>query len=272
VSDGLYRSVAGLADSPTEALPTPADDPASDAAPAAARRGRWAVLAVVLAVLGLIAAAGAVSIAWQALDRADAATSLARRLQGPELVGSAADATPTSAAPSAAPSAGPSGGPSQEVGLLLEPSADPGGSASPAPDYAVGYASESLKFQVGCSAVLFVDLDEPRANVDDQHHDLRYTSKCGTSAPTLALGPGADGGSEVAPDTRTADECVRQIRTSPLGPRAGVAVRPGLKLCVLTSLRDARERADTQKLILLEVSALSDEGTASLRATSWIVG
>jgi hypothetical protein len=272
-SDGLYRSLAGLVDSPTERLPDPVDAPPGDAPAATAPRrprGRWAVVAVLLALLALVAAAGSAAVAWQALDRADAATSLAQRLQRRELAGSTTDAPPV--APSAGSSAQPAADPSAEAGLKLDTPAGPGASASPAAEYTAGYASESLKFQIGCSAVLFVDLDEPRANVDDEHHDLRYTSRCGANAPSLALGPGAEGGSEATADTRTAEECARQIRTSPLGPRAGVPVRANLKLCVLTSLADAEQRGDTQKLILLEVTTLSDQGTAGLRATSWIVG
>ncbi len=276
-ADGIYRSGGGLFDDATQRLSGPTDAPPDagtdpDAEPARRPRGRWAVFAVVLATLALVAAVASAAFAWQAFDRADAARTIAVRLQ--PIGASAASIEPT-----AEISAEPSAEPSDDPGLLLESSAGPDPSAEPtdaatdgptqAP--AAGYQQEPMKFQIGCSAALFVDLDEPRANVDDTHHDLRYDSRCGTNNPTLALGPGADGGSQAAADTRTAADCEKQIRTSPLGPRAVVPVRKGLLLCVLTSLADARERDDTQKLVLLEVTGLSDRGTASLRATSWII-
>jgi hypothetical protein len=273
--DGLYRAGGGLFDDATERLsaPTGAPPDADADADAAAEpdrvpRGRWAVLAVALAALALVAALASAAFAWQAFDRADDARTIAVRLQP---IGSAASSTEPTVEPSAEPSDDP--------GLLLESSLSPDAATEPTdpatdgptPAPAAGYQQEPMKFQVGCSAALFVDLDEPRANVDDAHHDLRYDSRCGSNNPTLALGPGADGGSQVGADTRTAADCEKQIRTKPLGPRAVVPVGKGLMLCVLTSLADARERDDTQKLVLLEVTGLSDRGTASLRATSWTI-
>ena len=282
-SDGLYRSGGGPFDDATQRLSRPTDAPPDtdsdgDAGPARRPRGRWAVFAVVLATLALVAAVASAAFAWQAFDRADAARTIAVRLQP---VGSTGTSIEPTADISAEPYDAASAGPSDDPGLLLESSAEPDPDASAGPTDGptdgptqaptAGYQQEPMKFQIGCSAALFVDLDEPRANVDDTHHDLRYDSRCGTNNPTLALGPGADGGSQVSADTRTAADCDKQIRTSPLGPRAVVAVRKGLMLCVLTSLADARERDDTQKLVLLEVTGLSDRGTASLRATSWII-
>jgi hypothetical protein len=244
--------VGGLLDDPTQQLP----DAAAVVAAARRPRGRWAVLAVVVAVLALVAAGGAGYVAWQALTRAE--TALAQRAQPrPQPTDTGATSTDT------------------ESTVLLDPSAGPGivarATAYPESTFEAGYAAEPLTFQIGCSATLFVDLDEPRANVDETHSDLRYYSRCGANTPTLALGPGADSGSQVAADVGTATDCEDSIRTSPLGPRAAVEVRKGVALCVLTSLADARERADTQKMVLLEVTALGDTGTASLRATSWIV-
>ncbi len=285
--DGLYRSGGGLFDDATQRLSRPTDSPPdtdadlyAEADPAPRPRGRWAVFAVVLATLALVAAVASAAFAWQAFDRADAARTIAVRLQP---VGSTGASIEPTAEVSAEPSDAASAGPSDDPGLLLETSAEPDASTEPTdkptdgptdgPTQAptAGYQQEPMKFQIGCSAALFVDLDEPRANVDDTHHDLRYDSRCGTNNSTLALGPGADGGSQVTADTRTAADCDKQIRTSPLGPRAVVPVSKGLMLCVLTSPADARERDDTQKLVLLEVTGLSDRGTATLRATSWVV-
>jgi hypothetical protein len=233
--DGLYR--AGLLDDATERIlrAAPADRP---------RRGRWAVAAIVVAVLALVAAGGSAWFSWQALDHADAAAAVARR---PLLAGTTGQSVQTSPA---APTDDPTG----EPPAALE----------------VGYAQQPMRFQIGCSASLHIDLDEPRVNVDDKHSDLRYVSTCGTNPPSLALA--ADAGSQVTADTRTAEDCTEQIRTSPLGPRATVAVRVGLVLCVLTSLADARTRGDSQRLVLLTITGLDGNATASLTVTSWDAG
>jgi hypothetical protein len=274
-ADGLYRSGADLDDDATQRLPPPGGVAGTR------RTGRAGVaFAVVLAVLALVAAGASGVLSWQALDRADSALS-AHPL--PAAVPSA-DPDPTGD-PFGDPAGDPSGAdPSADNPSVDDPSADIGGpdllggptegaSASPEPgvSFAVGYDRAPLTFHVGCSAALFVDLDVPRADVDDEHNDLRYASTCGGATASLALGPGAEGASQVTATTRTARDCERQIRANPLGARATVPVRKGVRLCVLTSLAYAHQRGDTQKMVLLEVTGLGASGAASLRATSWIV-
>jgi hypothetical protein len=130
--------------------------------------------------------------------------------------------------------------------------------------FAVAYAQEPLRVQVGCSAVLFVDLDEPRANAGEQISDLRYDSRCGSEPPHLTLGPGAAGGSQVKDTDTDAAGCERAIRTSPIGPGASVQVRKGVVLCVLTAAKPA-------EMVLVEITDVGQTGTAGMRATSWRV-
>ena len=125
--------------------------------------------------------------------------------------------------------------------------------------------------QIGCSAVMFLDLDEPRADADEQASDLRYDSRCGTEAPSLSLGPGAQAGGQVTDSDTDAPGCDKAIRTSPLGPGAGVPVKKGTVLCVLTSTADASARGADAQMVLVEVTDVTSEGTASMRATSWAV-
>ncbi|MET0418272.1 MAG: hypothetical protein ABW022_19845 [Actinoplanes sp.] len=136
--------------------------------------------------------------------------------------------------------------------------------AAPVENYAVSYAQEPLRVQVGCSAVLFVDLDEPRANAGEQVSDLRYDSRCGDQPPHLTLGPGAAGGSQVRDSDTDAAGCDKAIRTSPLGPGASVEVRKGAVLCVLTAGKPA-------EMVLVEITDVGRTGTAGMRATSWRV-
>ncbi|MEV4349593.1 hypothetical protein AB0J83_34460 [Actinoplanes sp. NPDC049596] len=139
--------------------------------------------------------------------------------------------------------------------------------SAPAPTgegFDVTYAQEPLKVQVGCSAVIFLDLDEPRADADEKTSDLRYDSRCGTGVPNLTLGPGARAGAQVPGSDTDAAGCDRAIRTAPLGPGAAVPVRKGTVLCVLTAGAPA-------KMALVEITEVGTTGTAGMRATSWKV-
>jgi hypothetical protein len=130
--------------------------------------------------------------------------------------------------------------------------------------YSVAYAQEPLRVQVGCSAVMFLDLDEPRANAGTNVSDLRYDSRCGNQPPSLTLGPGAAAGAQVTTSDIDAGGCGEAIRTRPLGPGASVEVRKGAALCVLTA-------ADPPDMVLVEVTDVGQTGIAAMRATSWKV-
>lgn len=128
----------------------------------------------------------------------------------------------------------------------------------------VAYAREPLMVQVGCAAVMYLDLDEPRANSAEQVSDLRYDSRCGDQPPRLTLGPGASAGAQLRDSDVDAAGCERAIRTSPLGPGASVEVKKGAVLCVRTAGQPAR-------MVLVEITEVGRTGTAGMRATSWKV-
>jgi hypothetical protein len=130
--------------------------------------------------------------------------------------------------------------------------------------YSVAYAQEPLRVQVGCSAVMFLDLDEPRANAAENVSDLRYDSRCGDQPPSLTLGPGATAGAQVSTSDIDAAGCGEAVRTRPLGPGASVEVRKGAALCVLTA-------ASPPDMVLVEVTDVAQTGIAGMRATSWKV-
>ena len=136
--------------------------------------------------------------------------------------------------------------------------------ATPSSTFDVTYAQESLRVQVGCAAVLFVDLDEPRSNAEEKISDLRYDSRCGQDTPRLTLGPGAAAGAQVQNADTDAEGCARAIRNSPIGPGGSVEVRRGAVLCVLTAAAPA-------SMALVEVTDVGRTGTAAMRATSWKV-
>jgi hypothetical protein len=149
------------------------------------------------------------------------------------------------------------------VAMTAPAAAVPSPAARPV-GFSVTYAQEPLRVQVGCAAVLFLDLDEPRSNADEKVSDLRYDSRCGQDAPRLTLGPGAAAGAEVKDSDLDADGCQRAIRTSPIGPGGSVEVRKGAVLCVLTAAQPA-------SISLVEITDVGTTGTAGMRATSWKV-
>lgn len=188
------------------------------------RRRNWGLLALVTAMLALNVAGVAGLLAWRAWKTTAARANVA--------------STPRKSPPARAPEAGDS--------------------------YSVAYAQEPLRVQVGCSAVMFLDLDEPRANAGENVSDLRYDSRCGNQPPSLTLGPGATGGAQVTSSDIDAAGCGEAIRTRPLGPGASVEVRKGAALCVLTA-------ADPPEMVLVEVTDVGQTGIAGMRATSWKV-
>lgn len=192
---------------------------------AKARRGPAGLLLVLLFALLSVALAGVAGlVAWRALGVARYA---------------ATERLPAIIAP-------PAAAPMRETG------------------YSVEYAQEPLRVQVGCSAVLYLDLDEPRSNADATVSDLRYDSRCGSEPPRLTLGPGAAGGAQLKDSDTDAAGCDEAIRTSPLGPGASVEVTKGVVLCVLTAERPAQ-------MVLVEITDVGRTGMAGMRATSWKV-
>jgi hypothetical protein len=127
----------------------------------------------------------------------------------------------------------------------------------------VTYAKEALNVRIGCAALVYLDLDEPRAGVGEQVADLRYDSRCGNAPARLTLAVGAVAGSSVPDGNVNASGCLRAIRTGPLGPGVEVEVKKGAALCVLTA-------AEPAKLVLVEITDVGATGVAGLRATSWL--
>jgi hypothetical protein len=208
-----------------------AGDPIGHRAAAARANGRprrraGVVLAVLLSLLALLISGATGFLSWQTFKTVRTAT------------------------PAPQPSAMP-------VPVAAE-------SRPPRPEsYPVAYAKEPLRLQLDC-AVLFLDLDEPRADAPEALGDLRYESRCGTRQPRLSLGAGAAAGSRQASSDTDAAGCDRAIRTSPLGRGLQVEVRKGTALCVLTAATPA-------ELVLVEIIDVGGSGTAGLRATSWQV-
>ena len=268
-------------DGPTERLYDAAiddseiDDEQPPPEPRAARRGP-VMVAVTLATIALIASGAAGLVAWQALAVADTAAQ-------PHVTPSpAAGAGVTAADPSASGKPGPVAAARDAAAsdaAASEPAAGgPSASEDPLPPrldpsarYPVSYAQEQLTVPVGCSSVTYVDLDEPTAEADEQPADLLYDSRCGQDPSTLTLGAGARAGAQVTGSDTGAAGCDDAIRTRPLDRAAAVPVKKGTVLCVLTSAGDALARGAQAQLVLVEITDVTEQGSVSMRATSWAV-
>ena len=265
-------------DGPTERLYDAAiddseiDDEQPPPEPRPARRG-VVVFAVTLAAIALIASGAAGLVAWQAL--AVAGTAAQSQVKPSPAAGAgvtpaasadpspSVDPDPSAAASEAAASDAAASEPASEDPLppRLDPSAR----------YPVSYAQEQLTVPVGCSSVTYVDLDEPTAEAEEQPADLRYDSRCSQASSTLTLGAGARAGAQVTGSETGAAGCDDAIRTSPLDRAAAVPVKKGTVLCVLTSAADAGARGAEAQLVLLEITGVTEQGSVSMRATSWAV-
>ncbi|MEU4220093.1 hypothetical protein [Actinoplanes sp. NPDC026623] len=228
-------------DGPTERLASADSDGPAEPPP---RRG--VVFAVLLAMLALLVSAGSGLIAWRALGRAD-------------------EAFTRSSAGASAP--------------------------------VTTYTDEELRIQAGCGTTTFVDLDEPRVNVAAAAGDLRFESHCEPdAAPRLAPGPGAAAAGLSKDAAAGQVGCAAAISTAALDGATTVPATKGLILCILTgpgaapspsaaspsvaspsasasaaSAIDAGVGGPGVRMVRVEVTEVTADGTANLRATSWAV-
>lgn len=243
----------------------PAPYSLSPAAPTPARRSRGSLLALGVAALALLVATVSLLVAWRAVDQAGDARQFA--LSG----GAASDvAGPATQAP--APTTGAP--PQTEAPTTDSPSVpDPTSTAEPAPldertAYKVKYERQVLTLKAGCNDSMYIDLDEPRANVEYNDYDLGFTRRCQGGTSNLSLGEGGEG-SESGNPQMTPHECAERIRTAPIGTDAQVPVRKGVVLCLTTSLASARAKGDSQRMVRLEITGAADDGTVTLLSTAW---
>jgi hypothetical protein len=236
-------------DSPTQRLYGPMDEPEpltelDDAGPyepltpvRRTHRSRGVLVALAIAVLALLASGGASYIAWSAKDSAESM----------HMPATAPAPVPSMAAATSAPTP-----------LATTPEVAPSG-------YTLRYAQEPLEIKVACDDTALVDLDGPRLDAPEQESDVRYDNRCGAAGPLLSVGPGGQRGSHITDPEADAPGCADAVDTEPLDPGESVPVRKGTVLCV----RTGGVAGGQPMLALVEVTGLSANGVASLRATAW---
>lgn len=245
----------------------PAPYSVSPAAPAPARRSRGALFAIGVAALALLLAVISLVVAWRAVDQAGDAKQFA--LAG----GTAAAADPATEAPAPPPTTEAAPPPTGSEPTDLPSPPDPSSTAEPAPldertVYTAKYERQTLTLRAGCNDSMYIDLDEPRANVPNTDYDLGFTRRCLGDTSNLSLGEGVEASESGSPQM-TPHDCAERIRTAPIGTDAGVPVRKGVVLCLTTSLGKAREKGDSQRMVRLEITGVADDGTVTLQSTAW---
>ncbi|MBQ1073895.1 hypothetical protein KBX06_12095 [Micromonospora sp. C31] len=243
------------------ALPPP---PKPGSPPPAKPRGgsRWPLVAVGAAALAVVLGLLATVLSLRALDQANDARDIARaagagRVGEPPGTGEPAQtSTPPAPATTGA-----------------EPPPEPGtsGSAEPSIDpqtpFKEKYVDERLTLRASCNTNLDIDLDKPEVRVSDGE-ELRFTARCGGNSSYFNLAPGTKG-AQVDAATLSAADCDDRIDKGGIGTDINVPARKSVVLCIRTNLTDARERGDTWKMALVQVTDVNDDGTVVLTAKAW---
>ncbi|MFI7577085.1 hypothetical protein [Micromonospora sp. NPDC049497] len=247
-------SAAGSAGAPSEGRPALAGRASSTGT-------RFALVALVAAVLALLLASGSALFAWRAVDQAKDAKSIA-------LSGRPAG-TPSQAPPSAATSAAESpvdSSPSSVQDVPRSPGEEP--ELTEQTVYEPKYDKQTLILKARCGYSMYADLDEPRAKNEQDDADLRFIAGCGNQPTNFRLLDGVQG-SEAARPGMTPKDCAEKIRSAPVGKDAAIPVRKDAAICVTTNYQEARARGDEWRMILLYVVGVANDGATTVEVYAW---
>ena len=136
--------------------------------------------------------------------------------------------------------------------------------------YAPAYQPQSLQLSLPpCKSgmVRYVDLDEPRVSADASRADLYYQARSGCyGTPQLNL-IGAVTGSVVTRSSLRPAQCADAIRNAPTNNP--IVLTKAMNICLLTSADAAVGQDISRKVAMLEVSAPTATGAATIRITGW---
>ncbi|AGL17957.1 hypothetical protein [Actinoplanes sp. N902-109] len=135
--------------------------------------------------------------------------------------------------------------------------------------YKVKYTDQTLKVRPDCGYGVYVDLDEPRVQVESDVAELNFSNNC-TTAGTIHFELSNDVfGSAVDSESVTPIECAEQVRTSPLAQGRDEPVRRGSVYCIMTSRNAAQASGISWKMVILSVTSTSQNDTVTLKVSSW---
>jgi len=134
--------------------------------------------------------------------------------------------------------------------------------------FTVNYTGKRMRIAATCNDYVYIDLDEPRIQAASGVAELTYSNDCGTEPPSLKISNDGVEGSEVQSEKVTPAECTSAIQLSPL-PRTELPIRQGQVYCIKTSLGQARESAQTWKMVIVSINSVSEDDTIGLEASAW---
>jgi hypothetical protein len=134
--------------------------------------------------------------------------------------------------------------------------------------FTVNYTGKRMRIAATCGDYVHIDLDEPRIQTASGVAELTYFNACSTEPPNLKFSNDGVEGSEVQSEKVTPAECTSAIQLSPL-PRTELPIRQGQVYCVKTSLGQARESAQTWKMVILSITSVGQDDTIGLEASAW---
>jgi hypothetical protein len=225
----------------------------ADETEASAPGRRRATAAIVLATVAALFSVGALGVSLGLyLERGLPGTSNGAARPGPQLIATIA----------------PEPEPVQSD--AIDPQATTPGWVDPAAHFSPAYADQVLTVQLppcGTALTRYVDLDEPRVGVDVGSAELYYEFRSGCNGATqLNLLDGV-GVAVVPKPTLTPAECTEALRNAPANEP--VLISPKLTVCLTTSATRAADLGVTQKVVVLAVTAIGPDSTATLRANAW---
>lgn len=217
-----------------------------------------------VAVLALLAALLSVVLSWRAAGKAGDAVAKIDKLVA------AGQAAPVAPPPSPADTAAAPTGPVDQP--TDAPTDQPTGSVptlNAQTPYKISYTDQEMTIPAGCNTAIYVDLDEPRVQVEYPVSELTYSTGCGAgSVGKLQFRDGVDA-SSVQSAAVTPVDCAEDIRKSPLSNTADQPVRQRQVYCVKTSSNVAAAAGVPWKMVVLSVTSVSQNGAVSLKASAW---
>jgi hypothetical protein len=221
--------------------------------PPVVRRGGG--LAVVVAVVAVLVAVLAVGVAGWAVHRANVAVAATEKLvAGPQPTGEVTPA-PTEPAPTDPSTDSPATEPTSEGPATLDPEAA----------FKPSYEDVGMNVQVTSGGSRTIDLDQPSVDSDPD-----ITLQGHQQATTISLNSGVTGAMAETTDVPP-KECLNRIKLSALAPNGEFPLRKGQVYCIQTSQADAQTKGETQKIVVVSVAGISDDGVVSLKATAYFV-
>ncbi|MBV1854474.1 hypothetical protein [Catellatospora tritici] len=164
----------------------------------------------------------------------------------------------------------PQGQPTNEAAPQPSPSASVLDVLNPQATFTSAYTQQQLIPQVTRNDRAYLDLNEPRVvNGNSDRFDVYLTLPYSSSVPVIQLDEGVEAAVLMNNENPQPEDCTSAIRTSPVPPSATTAAQRPLVMCIATSPKQAASVGQAQVIVVLKVTALSDDAKVTMQLTAW---